>query len=199
MKVLGTITALGTQNSRIKFTSDRPQSWSWDEIRFDYAVNSIFSNCDFEYATWGIHSHFTALQVIGCSFQKNYGGIRFRSGPLLIKNSRFNENIIGIRSYLGKALITSNIITKNEKGIFVREGGGGLTVSRNNFFANSDYNIRIGEFNTEDVSAAENWWGKDDPAETFFDAHREPGIGYVLYQPVLKEALDITITDDSQQ
>jgi hypothetical protein len=42
-------------------------------------------------------------------------------------------------------------------GIFVREKGNGLKVSRSNFYRNSSYNMRIGEFNDEDVQAPGNW------------------------------------------
>ena len=70
-----------------------------------------------------------------------------------------------------------------------------MLITRNNIFANTNYNIWVGDFNTEDIQAPENWWGTDDPTETFFDARREPGIGTVLYEPSLTEPLDIPIVD----
>ena len=199
MKVHGRLLALGSEEGRIKFTSlSGREPGSWGEIHLEHADGSRFSNCDFAYATWGIHSHFTQLPVIGCSFRENFGGIRFRSGPLLVRNSRFSDNTIGIRSFMGKGLITRSIITRNENGIFIRERGGDLTISNNNIFANNLYNIRIGDFNAEDVRAAENWWGSDNPAEKIFDANREPGIGYVRYEPALERPLDIEIVDPEQ-
>jgi len=197
--VRGRLLALGKADQRIRFTAaEGREAETWGEIRIEYSEGSRISNCDIEYATWGIHSHFTSLPVIGCSFRHNGGGIRFRSGPLLIKNSMFTDNGIGIRAYLGTAEIADNIITRNAKGIFVREQGGGLLIRNNNISDNTDYNIWVGDFNTEDIQAAGNWWGKDDPADTFFDARREPGIGTVLYEPVLKEPLDIGIVDPEQ-
>jgi hypothetical protein len=197
MEVRGRLLALGSRKERIKFTAlAGREAGSWGEIHLEHAAGSRFSNCDFEYATWGIHGHFTPLPVIGCSFQDNVGGIRFRSGPLTIKNSRFSDNTIGIRSFIGNALITNCIITRNENGIFVRERGGGLKISNNNIFANNNYNIRVGDFNTEDIEAVANWWGNEDPAEKIFDASREPGIGFVHYQPALGEALEIEIVDN---
>jgi hypothetical protein len=73
-----------------------------------------------------------------------------------------------------------------------------LMIRNNNIFENRDYNIWVGDFNTEDIQAPENWWGTDDPAETFFDARREPGIGTVLYEPVLAKPLDILFNDREQ-
>ena len=174
---------------------EKNPSGSWDEIFIDHANGSVFSNCDFEYATWGIHSHFTQLPVEGCHFNNNYGGIRLRSGPVEIRDSIFEGNSIGIRAYLANASITENVFTKNDIGIFVREKGGGLTIKRNNLFSNAEYNIRLGDFNDEDVNAPENYWGAGNPADTIYDERKEPDIGRVNYEPYLKEPLKIVLTE----
>ena len=192
LKITGKIIATGEKDKRITFTSlERSVAGNWDEIFLDHASGSTFSNCNFEYATWGIHSHFTQLTVEGCHFSNNYGGIRFRSGPLEIKHSIFEGNSIALRAYKGSAVITENVITRNEVGIFVREKGGELTIKKNNIFANSEYNIRSGDFNDEDIDATENWWGGGDPADKIFDGRKEPGIGRVHYEPYQKEPFKI--------
>jgi parallel beta-helix repeat protein len=121
--------------------------------------------------------------VSHCSFKNNYGGIRFMSGPAEIRHSLFEGNHIGIRAYRGDALISENVLTGNDIGIFIREKGGGLTIKRNNLFSNTDYNIRVGDFNAEDVDARDNFWGGASPSETIFDERKEPGIGKVIYEP----------------
>lgn len=190
--IKGRMIARGTPADKIIFTSlDKKGASDWDEIQLEYATGSEISNCIFEYATWGLHSHFTNLSITDTLFENNFGGMRFRSGPVEIKRSTFRNNSIGIRAYLGNAILTENTITGNENGIFVREKGGGLTISRNNIFDNSNYNIRIGDFNNEDVPAKNNWWGSLDPPATFFDGRNEPGIGKVLYEPFQKEPLKI--------
>jgi len=73
---------------------------------------------------------------------KNYGGMRFRSGPIEITHSSFRENEIGLRSTAGNALITENSMTANRIGIFVRERGS-LSIKKNNIFDNGEYNIRF--------------------------------------------------------
>jgi nitrous oxidase accessory protein NosD len=116
-------------------------------------------------------------------------GLRFRSGPLTISKCLFTGNKIGLRSYQGVAQITESDFTGNEIGIFVREKGSGLNITRSNFFNNSVYNIRIGDFNNEDVKASGNWWGSDNPAATIFDARNEPDIGFVLFEPFSAERI----------
>jgi parallel beta-helix repeat protein len=183
----GRIRARGEKKAPITFASSEGAAASeWNEILIDHAAGSVFSHCVFKHATWALHSHFTDLKVEGCSFVKNYGGIRFTSGPLEVGNSYFGENEIGIRAFRGNALIRGNVITGNRIGIFVREKGGGLTITKNNLFANSEYNIRIGDFNDEDVDARNNWWGEGNPADKIFDGRLEPGIGRVRYEPYLR-------------
>lgn len=199
MYVRGRLLALGKDDRRITFTAaDAHEQGAWGEILFEYSEGSSFANCDFQHAAWAIHSHFSPLSVIGCSFTRNEGGIRFRSGPLRVRNSLFKDNTIGIRAFRGTAEISNNIITANNKGIFVREQGGGLTITGNNIFANIDYNVWVGDFNREDIRAGGNWWGIAAPEETFFDGRREPGIGMVLYDPPLGQALKISVTDEVQ-
>lgn len=188
MLVKGRLMAKGLNEAKIRFTSDRRNgAGDWDEIQLEYATGSIISNCIFEFATWGLHSHFTNLVVADSYFSNNYGGMRFRSGPAEIRNSLFENNTIGIRAYIGNAVFRGNTIRKNEIGIFVREKGSGLVITGNNILDNSSYGIRIGDFNDEDVNARGNWWGGADPSSAIFDAKSEPGIGTVLVDPVLKE------------
>lgn len=192
LKVHGKLIAAGETDGRITFTSLKKNGASgWGEILLEHAEESLFSNCAFENATWGIHSHFSGLKVAGCTFRNNYGGVRFMSGPVEISGSVFEKNTIGIRAYMGSAAITDNVITMNETGIFVREKGGGLKIRGNNLFANSSYNIRAGDFNDEDIDARYNWWGKALPQETIFDENKEPGIGKVIYEPYAREPFKI--------
>lgn len=189
--VRGKLLARGSSRAKILFTAaDRQGPGAWDEILLEYAAGSVFDHCVFEYATWGVHSHFTELVVSNSTFRSNEGGMRFRSGPVRFTGNLFEKNGIGIRSYIGKASISGNTIRGNEVGIFVRERGGGLSISGNNILENSGYNIRIGDFNTEDVDARGNWWGSGDPLAAIFDARSEPGIGAVLIEPMLTGPAD---------
>ncbi|HEX9079572.1 MAG TPA: right-handed parallel beta-helix repeat-containing protein [Desulfuromonadaceae bacterium] len=187
LAVYGRIIAKGESGGRIFFTSSLGKAGSWNEVLLEHADGSSFENCVFEYATWGLHSHFTRLTVRESFFRHNTGGIRFRSGPVEIGDSLFTDNEIGIRDYRGNAVIAGNAITGNGTGIFVREKGGGITVRGNDIFANRDYNLRVGDFNDEDVDARENWWGGSEPGATILDGREEPGIGVVRFEPFLKK------------
>jgi parallel beta-helix repeat protein len=190
MTIKGRITAVGNKPGSIAFTSlEKGSQSAWGEVFLEHAEGSVFSYCDFEHATWAIHSHFTALQVDNCRFRNNQGGIRFRGGPLKVHRSLFEGNGIGIRAYRGSASITENNFIGNEVGIFVREKGGGLAIERNNLSGNSDYNIRIGDFNDEDVSAPDNYWGPGEPGQTILDGRKEPGIGVVHFEPYRRTPL----------
>lgn len=188
--VQGKLDAAGNKDQKIIFSAQKPDEDSiWDEIALEYSEGSRIVHCIFEYATWGLHVHFTNITVSDSLFRKNSGGIRFRSGPMLITRSVFTGNGIGIRSYRGNAVIRENLITDNDTGIFVREKGSGLSITDNNLAANRGYGIRIGDFNDEDVSAAGNWWGPGEPLQYLFDGRNEPEIGMILYEPYRREQI----------
>jgi hypothetical protein len=188
--VQGTLKAIGQKDQLIVFSSAKKgANGSWHEIMFDSAGDSVMKHCVVEYATWGLHSHFTRLDLTACTIRNSEVGLRFRSGPLTISKCRFTGNRIGLRSYQGIAQISESDFTDNEIGIFVREKGGGLNITRSNLFRNSSYNIRIGDFNNGDVIAADNWWGGGNPAATIFDARNEPDIGLVLFEPCSKDPI----------
>ncbi len=192
--VKGRISARGEKKAPVRFAALNNDSVGmWDEIRLEYADGSVFSDCIIKNATWALHVHFTDLKVENCSILKNYGGMRFRSGPVEIRNSIFQGNEIGLRTNMGIGLLTDSLIEKNRIGIFVREKGSLLKIRRNNLVGNSDYNIRVGDFNDENIDARENWWGGGDPGETIFDERYEPGIGKVNFIPYEEKAFAIEL------
>ncbi len=193
LSVKGTLKASGRKGEEILFTSAKKGAkGAWHEIMLDNAGNSVMEHCTIENAAWGLHSHDTKLNLSNSTIRNSEVGLRFRSGPLTICNCRFTTNRIGLRSYQGVAQITDSDFTDNEIGIFVREKGSGLSITRSNFHGNSGFNIRIGDFNDEDVTAMDNWWGTEGPLKTIFDARNEPGIGQVLYEPFRREQVQHT-------
>jgi hypothetical protein len=194
LKIFGSIESKGTKDNRITYTSmESKEPGFWDEINLFQAGESSFVHSDFSYGTWGIHSHFTSLEITGCRFTNNDGGIRFRSGPLEVSGSVFKENRIGIRSFRGIAEISRNEITANEIGIFVRQKGAGLAIHYNNIYANERYALRLGDFNLQEVDARHNWWNGEDLGKIIFDQADESYIGPVLIDPVLSDRMDIIV------
>ncbi|MBI5441516.1 MAG: right-handed parallel beta-helix repeat-containing protein [Deltaproteobacteria bacterium] len=194
LTVRGKLTARGESSRKILFTAlERREPGAWDEIQLENANGSIMAHCVVEYATWGVHSHFSELVIADTVIRRNYGGIRFRSGPMEVERTLLTENSIGLRTYRGNATVRNSAITGNEVGVFVREKGAGLGLVANNIFGNSNYNLRIGDFNDEDVTATGNWWGEGDPGDTIFDGRQEPGIGTVRFEPFLRAPLPLQL------
>jgi hypothetical protein len=197
--VYGTLKAVGTAAKRIVFTStDKAGPSDWLGIQLERATGSVTANCDFSYADYGLHIHFVPMEISGCRFVNNDLGIRFRSGPIKLKNSLFSQNRIGIRAFLGNMEIVENEISNNEIGIFIREGGKGVKIYRNNFTNNERYNLRLGDFNKDDVDARHNWWGIENPLEMIFDGHQESYIGIARFEPFLHTPLELNIKPPGQ-
>ena len=76
-------------------------------------------------------------------------------------------------------------------GIFAVVKCRGLTVFDGNTIEdNSDYNVKLGISQSEDIPLEGNWWGSSENAaieETFFDGRRSAGLGKVEFEPFLKE------------
>lgn len=186
LEVMGKIVAIGTPDSPITFTSaGRKEPSAWKEVSLESANGSEFAHCVFEYATWGIHTHFTHFLVKESRFTKNMGGIRYMSGFAEIRRNVFEDNTIGIRWRAGRGQIEENVITRNEFGLFVKEKGGNPAITRNDIFGNTGYNFRIGDFVDEDADARGNWWGPGNPADTIYDGRKETGLGKVNFEPFL--------------
>lgn len=194
LMVYGRLLAEGRPEARTVFTSLTEAGQSdWAGVTLERAVGSRVSNCDFRNAEWGLHIHFVPLDISGCRFIDNDGGIRFRSGPMLLTRSLFRGNRIGVRAFFGKMEIRENDFIDNEVAIFVREGGEGVAIHRNNLHGSDRYNLRLGDFDKEDVDARDNWWGGGDPLTTIFDGHTEPYIGKVIYKPFLVEPVKLDL------
>lgn len=194
--VYGRLLAQGRPEARIVFTSlaeGGPSEWAG--VTLEQAVGSRVENCDFRFAEWGLHIHFVPMTISGCRFLKNDGGLRFRSGPMLLTHSLFSGNRVGLRSYLGNMEIRENEFVGNEIALFVREGGEGVAIHRNNFHGNDRYNLRVGDFDKEDVDARENWWGSGDPLATIYDGRTESGIGKVIFEPYLGSPVGLKLEE----
>ncbi|NTV13373.1 MAG: right-handed parallel beta-helix repeat-containing protein [Desulfobulbaceae bacterium] len=192
--VNGRLLAQGRPEARIVFTSLAEAGASdWAGVSLERAVGSRVENCDFRFAEWGLHIHFVPMTISGCRFLNNDGGIRFRSGPMRLSRSLFSGNRVGVRSYFGNMEIIENDFIGNEIALFVREGGAGVAIHRNNLQGNERSNLRLGDFDKEDVDARENWWGEGAPLATIFDGRTESYIGKVIYEPFLTGPLDLKL------
>lgn len=190
--VKGTIVADGLPGKRIRFTSgaDRPKPGDWGEIKLMASKGSSFKDCDFRYGGWGLHVHHTKIKIDGCTFTRNsYGGLRGKGGKVELTGCTMKGMELGIRYWQGAPSIRRSEITGNKTGIFFREECEGSTISDNNIYGNSDYDIKLGEAQKGDIDARNNWWGGGSPK--VYDRRRESYIGRVLTEPALKDKVNI--------
>jgi hypothetical protein len=189
----GTIEAKGTPEARIVFTSaeDAPAGGDWGEIKLIASPGSAFTNCDFTYATWGLHLHDSALKVSGCTFTRNSaGGIRGLGGAIEITRCTITGLDTGIRYWRSNPKIHHNTITGNGTGIFMRDDADGSYIKYNNIYDNTEYNLKLGDGQKNDVDARLNWWGSKDLKvikAKIFDKKRDKFVGKVTIQPILKD------------
>ena len=189
LEVYGDLVARGTPDRRIRFTGAAGTGpSSWGEVSIERSQASVVEYCDFEYATWGLHCHFVPVTITGCRFIDSGGGIRFRSGPMRIIGNLFQRDRIGIRGFFPQVVIAENEFRDNEIALFIRQGGSGARIRGNNFIASSRYDIRLGDFNQEDVDAAGNYF---DGAPQIFDDAREPGIGAARLDPLAARPFEV--------
>jgi len=197
MVVKGNIVAKGLPAKRILFSTAKakPGPGNWGEIKVFESAGSAFVNCDFRYGGWGLHVHDSDLKIDGCTFVHNsFGGVRMKGGNVEITRSLFLGMEIGVRYWKSTPKIHHNVIADNQVGVFCREGGAGSAVNYNDIWNNSEYDVKLGDAQKEDVDFTNNWWGQTDLAaikDKIFDHAREDYIGRALIEPTLKEKVVI--------
>ena len=123
----------------------------------------------------------------------NVDGFRFSTAPVTLENSLLTQNVNGIRfeERGAGATVRRNILSGNKVGVFAVIKCRGLTVFEGNLFEkNLDYNVKMGQRQSEDIPMKENWWGHLESAaikDTFFDGRIEPELGRVVFEPYLKK------------
>ena len=58
-----------------------------------------------------------------------------------------------------------------------------------NIIVSTEYNVKIGQRQSEDLEFRSNWWGSAEASsieERFFDGRKDAALGQVLYEPFLK-------------
>ena len=194
LRANGNIRAIGLKDKPILFSimDGEAADAHWHQIMLENS-NSVFEHCIFERASVGLHSHFSDLLVRNSRFIHNETGMMFKGGPVSINNAEFSGNVFGVVFNTAKGKVNNSAITNNEVGIMVRaQEKDGIIAHNNNIFANSRYNLKMGDFNNGiNIDVSNNYWGVADPADTMFDDRFEPGIGKAVYRPFLSEKLKI--------
>ena len=186
--VQGRLVALGSPEAPIVFTCVNPRQNELDDmIQIQQAKESHLRNCVFERGPWALHVHDTPVEVLDSEFRTNYGGVRFPGAKVVLRGNRFANNRIGVRCLKGAPLIEENEFTGNLTGILFREEVMDPVLRHNNF-DNREYDLKLGENQTDDVDAAQNWWASaksGQPEDKIYDGGDSEGVGFVATDPAL--------------
>jgi len=195
LRIEGSLEVTGAENDPVIFTSAaaNPGPADWKYIMINHADGANVSNAVVEYAYSGIQIHYTRGFFSGLVARHNVDGFRFSTAPVTLENSLLTQNVNGIRfeERGAGATVRRNILSGNKVGVFAVIKCRGLTVFEGNLFEkNLDYNVKMGQRQSEDIPMKENWWGHLESAaikDTFFDGRIEPELGRVVFEPYLKK------------
>lgn len=187
--VRGTLVAEGTAAAPISFRHLDPAApaASWGGINLQQSPSAIFRYCLFTQADSALHSQESTVRVEQSRFEGNGVGIRFHTSEILIKDNLLRDNGTAIRFHYGSPTIVGNEIRENDKGLFITAHPRDFRIVGNHLLANREFNVVLGEEVPEDVAMPGNWWGSADQETlqgTFFDAGRDPHLGWVQVEPV---------------
>ncbi|WP_187426615.1 right-handed parallel beta-helix repeat-containing protein [Geothermobacter ehrlichii] len=193
--VRGVIDARGTAQAPIRF---RPATrtiapGSWGGINIGDSSEAVFAYCRFEGADSALHAQNSTVYVEQSVFRRNRIAVRFHSSEILIEHNRFERNGSGIRFHYGSPVICHNEFVDNGRSIFITAHPKEVHIEYNNFVSAVDYHLVLGEEVPEDVPAGRNWWGGTEPeriGELLFDRQRDPYLGRIEIQPLLKAPVD---------
>lgn len=193
--VEGALIAVGTAEEPILFTSaaSQPKPSDWKYLYLDFAREAELDYVISEYAYSGLQVHFCRARVTNSTFRYNVDGLRFSTVNLFAAGNRMHNNRHGLRyeERGSQAAIHHNAIHDNEIGIFVvTRSEDKALIEWNNVTDNSQYNVKLGWQQPDDVTLPNNWWGISDQEaiqNTFFDQKFDVSLGTVSAPQTLTE------------
>jgi len=197
LNIEGRITARGTRDDMITFTSAQPvpRMKDWTYIMLSHAAESVIAYCRVEYAFTAVQVHWTKATIKDNIITHNFEGMRFSTADVDVLHNKISENSFGIRYETrgSAATIKDNNITRNGCGFFaVVKCAGGAAIRGNNI-ENEEYNVKLGSQQREDLDYGGNWWGSADPAAaeaSIFDKTKDDTLGRVTSEPCLSAPVE---------
>lgn len=192
LNVEGNIVARGAKDNMITFTSakEAPAAKDWTFLMISVNKGSIVEYCVFEYAFSGVQVHYSTATIRNNIFRNNFEGVRFSTTNVVIEHNEFTNNEYGVRyeSRGSQTEIRDNLFTDNEYAFFpVQKCTDSVKITGNTIMS-TNYNVKMGDNQREDLDFGNNWWGTKDPAAIeakFFDKRKDESLGRVHYQPAL--------------
>ncbi len=178
MTVQGRLAADGTQDKRIRFTSNKytPQMGDWKTIDFVGPQLSSLTYCIIEYATDGISvsGNITIDNCIVSHCQLN--GIAATNGNSNIQDCNISlclQN--GIKATSSNLTAQDNVIMQNDVSGVLVSGDGNVVIQRNTIIANNEGVIVTGNYTTG-VSISQNIIAGNKESGVLIDAEVHSGI-----------------------
>lgn len=189
--VRGRLLAEGTAAAPITFSALDPAApaGSWGAINLVQSAGSEFRHCRFTQADSAIHSQEARAAIVCSTFTRNLVGVRFFGSQITITDNLFHDNGTAIRFHFGAPLITGNLLTENDKGLFITSFPRDYRISANTIVASRDAQVVLGEEVPDDLLLPGNYWGSSDPQEIrrhFFDGQQSDYLGMVRFEPFLR-------------
>ncbi len=193
--VKGELLAIGTARQPIRFRSAKtdPQPGDWLEIAVDFSKNVHLRYCELRDSAYTLHAHFTKGIVEDSHIHHNIDGCRIGQATFTFQHNLIEHNTgKGINFRNSRMTVRRNQIQNNVAGIFLFENDQPFEISGNNL-VNNQYQFRLGDFYTDDISLKGNWWGTVDLAEIkklIYDQRADAEIGVVSIQPLPEKIND---------
>lgn len=188
--VRGRLFAEGTAAAPITFSALTPAApaGSWGGINLVQSVGSRFRYCRFSQADSAIHSQEANVEIACSTFSRNRVGVRFFNSPIKITDNLFRDNGTAIRFHFGAPLIKGNLLSENDKGLFITAFPRDYQVSGNAIVASREAQVVLGEEVPDDLLLPGNYWGSVDPQvirSSFFDGQKSDYLGMIRFEPFL--------------
>lgn len=188
--VQGRIIAEGTATAPILFRfidRDAPAG-SWGGINLVESNGSLFRHCRFIQADSAIHSQESVVDVSCSIFDRNRVGVRFFDSPITIADNIFRDNGTAIRFHFGAPVVERNLLTENDRGIFVTAYPRDYRFVDNSIVGSREAQVVLGEEVPDDLLLSGNYWGSSNLEEIrkhFFDGEQSDYLGRVMVDPYL--------------
>lgn len=188
--VRGRLLAEGTAGAPITFSALAPAApvGSWGAINLVQSAGSRFRYCRFSQADSAIHSQEANVEIACSTFSRNRVGVRFFNSPIKITDNLFHDNGTAIRFHFGAPFIKGNLLSENDKGLFITAFPRDYQISGNTIIASREVQVVLGEEVPDDLLLPGNYWGSVDPLAIrshFFDGQQSDYLGMVRFEPFL--------------
>jgi hypothetical protein len=188
--VRGRLLAAGTAPAPITFRALDPAApaGSWGAINLVQSAGSQFRHCRFTQADSAIHSQEAHVEIACSTFSRNRVGVRFYSSEIKVTDNLFHDNGTALRFHFGAPLIAGNLLSENDRGLFVTAFPSAYRISGNTIVASREFQVVLGEEVPDDLLLPGNYWGSSDPQEIrshFFDGQQSEYLGMVRFAPFL--------------